>query len=409
MAKYDGQRAAVIGGSIGGLTAALLLRDLGFAVDVYERAARPLDGRGGGIIVQPETLRWFRERSSHRPHTLSTSSQFLRYLGPANEILYEEANQWAFTSWSAIYGALLSDFDTGRYHLGHTVSALRHDAQTVQIQFNGGATAEADLVVCADGISATSRRLLLPHVDRRYANYVGWRGMVLETEVSTTTFELLSDALTYSTGDRSHMIIYPIPGPNLALRPGQRWLNYVWYRNVSEGADLDELLTDRSGARSDVSVSPGQVQDRFIAELKRAAPDVLAPAAAEVVLTTAHPYIQPIFDIKIPRMTFGRIALIGDAAFVARPHAAAGTAKAAEDAWTLAAALEVNHPDIPDALRKWQIPQLELGSSLVDRAAQMGDRSQSDNTWIPGDPNLGFGLYGPTPPSWPQGQHASSA
>jgi 2,6-dihydroxypyridine 3-monooxygenase len=70
MAKYDGQRAAVIGGSIGGLTAALLLRDLGFAVDVYERAARPLDGRGGGIILQPETLRWFRERSSHRPHTL---------------------------------------------------------------------------------------------------------------------------------------------------------------------------------------------------------------------------------------------------------------------------------------------------------------------------------------------------
>ena len=221
--------------------------------------------------------------------------------------------------------------------------------------------------------------------------------MVLETEVSTTAFELLSDALTYSTSDRSHMVIYPIPGPNLARRPGRRWLNYVWYRNVSEGANIDELLTDRSGARSDVSVPPGQVQDRFIDELKRAAPHVLAPAAAEVVLTTAHPYIQPIFDIKIPRMTFGRIALIGDAAFVARPHAAAGTAKAAEDAWTLASALEVNHPDIPDALLKWEIPQLELGSSLVDRAAQIGDRSQSDNTWIPGDPNLAFGLYGPTP------------
>lgn len=409
MATYDGQRAAVIGGSIGGLTAALLLCDLGFTVDVYERATQPLEGRGGGIILQPETMRWFRERSSRRPHTLSTSSQFVRYLGPANEILYQEAKQWAFTSWSAIYGALLSDFDTRRYHLGYTMSGLRQETETVQIEFNGGATTEADLVVCADGISSTSRRLLLPQVERRYANYVGWRGMVLENAVSTSTFELLSDALTYSASDRSHMLIYPIPGPNLALQPGQRWLNYVWYRNVSEGTDLDELLTDRSGSRSDVSVPPGQVQDRFIDELKQAALHMLAPAAAEVVLSTAHPYIQPIFDIKVPRMTFGRIALIGDAAFVARPHAAAGTAKAAEDAWTLASTLEVNHPNISEALLKWEIPQLELGSSLVNRAAQMGDRSQSDNSWIPGDPNLDFGLYGPTPPCSPQSRRSSLA
>jgi 2,6-dihydroxypyridine 3-monooxygenase len=409
MATYDGQRAAVIGGSIGGLTAALLLRDLGFTVDVYERATQPLDGRGGGIILQPETIRWFRERSSRQPHTLSTFSQFVRYLGPANEILHQEAKQWAFTSWSAIYRGLLPDFDTHRYHLGRTMSGLRHETEAVQIEFNGGPATEADLVVCADGISSTSRRLLLPKVERRYANYVGWRGMVLESALSASTFDLLSDALTYSASDRSHMLIYPIPGPNLALRPGKRWLNYVWYRNVAEGADLDELLTGRSGSRSDVSVPPGQVQDRFIDELKRAALNTLAPAAAEVVLSTAHPYIQPIFDIKIPRMTFGRIALIGDAAFVARPHAAAGTAKAAEDAWTLASTLEVNHPNISDALLKWEIPQLELGNSLVNRAAQMGDRSQSENTWIPGDPNLGFGLYGPTPPCTPQHQHSSSA
>jgi 2,6-dihydroxypyridine 3-monooxygenase len=329
----------------------------------------------------------------------STSSHFVRYLGADNRIVYQEAKQWAFTSWSAIYGALLSDFATRRYHLGHTLSGLRDDAETVQVQFAGGKTIEADLVVCADGISSTARRLLLPQVERRYANYVGWRGMVLESAFSTATFELLSDALTYSATDRSHMIIYPIPGPGLALCPGQRWLNYVWYRNVSEGADLDDLLTDRSGAHSDVSVPPGQVQDRFVDELKRAAADMLAPAAAEVVLATAHPYIQPIFDIRIPRMAFGRIALIGDAAFVARPHAAAGTAKAAEDAWTLASALEINRPDIPEALLKWETPQLALGSSLVNRAARIGDGSQSDNTWIPGDPNLDFGLYGPTPPS----------
>jgi 2,6-dihydroxypyridine 3-monooxygenase len=408
MATYEGQRAAVIGGSIGGLTAALLLRDLGFTVDVYERATQPLDGRGGGIIVQPETMRWFRERSSRRPHTLSTFSQFVRYLGPANKILHQEVKESAFTSWSVIYGALLSDFDAYRYHLGHTVSGLRHETETVQIEFDGRTSTEAELVVCADGISSTSRRLLLPKAERRYANYVGWRGMVLESALSASTFDLLSDALTYSISDRSHLVSYPIPGPDLALRPGQRWLNYVWYRNVSEGADLDELLTGLGGSRSDVSVPPGQVQDRFIDELRHAAPRVLAPAAAEVVLSTVQPYIQPIFDVRIPRMAFGRIALIGDAAFVARPHPAAGTAKAAEDAWTLASTLEANHPNIAEALLKWEIPQLELGNSLVNRAAQMGQRSQSDNTWIPGDQNLGFGLYGPTPSSPPRSKRSST-
>ena len=398
MATYDGQRAVVIGGSVGGLTAALLLRDLGFNVDVYERAAQPLEGRGGGIIVQPETVRWFRERSSRPPDVLSTSSQFVRYLGSDNEIRHQEAKRWAFTSWSAIYGALLSDFGTRSYHLGRIMSGLRHDAKTVQVQFADGTITEADLVVCADGIASTARKLLLPQVERRYANYVGWRGMVPEKNLSAATFELLNDALTYSTSDRSHMIIYPVPGPGLALSPGQRWLNYVWYRNVSEGAELNDLLTDRSGAHGDVSVPPGHVQRRFIDELKEAAPQLLAPAAAEIVVSTEHPYIQPIFDIGVPQMAFGRIALIGDAAFVARPHAAAGTAKAAEDAWTLASALEVNRADISEALVKWEIPQLALGNSLVDRAAQMGDRSQSDNTWTAGDPNLDFGLYGPTPP-----------
>jgi len=98
------------------------------------------EGRGGGIILQPETLRWFRERSSRRPDSLSTSSQFVRYLGSDNEILYQESKHWAFTSWSAIYGVLLSDFGTRRYHLGHTMSGLRHDAETVQVQFDGGTT-----------------------------------------------------------------------------------------------------------------------------------------------------------------------------------------------------------------------------------------------------------------------------
>lgn len=94
-------------------------------------------------------------------------------------------------------------------------------------------------------------------------------------------------------------------------------------------------------------------------------------------------------------MAMGRVALIGDAACASRPHAAAGTAKAAADAWTLAGALAASDGDIAAALRKWEPAQLQLSDSLLRRVVDMGDRSQFHNTWWPGDPDLRFGLYGP--------------
>ena len=91
----------------------------------------------------------------------------------------------------------------------------------------------------------------------------------------------------------------------------------------------------------------------------------------------------------------GRVALIGDAACAARPHAAAGTAKAAADGWALAAALGDAGGDIRAALAKWEPEQLHLSDSLLRRVVSMGERSQFSNTWTPGDPDLRFGLYGP--------------
>jgi 2,6-dihydroxypyridine 3-monooxygenase len=189
--------------------------------------------------------------------------------------------------------------------------------------------------------------------------------------------------------------MYPIPGPNDGLAVGQRDLNFVWYRNVSEGPELDELLTDKRGLPSPVSVHPGQVQDRYVDELRATAHEILPAAAAELVLRTAEPFIQPVLDIEVPRMAFGRVCLIGDAAFVARPHAAAGTAKAASDAWALADALRDAHGDIVTALEKWEPGRLELGRNLLARVREMGRHYQFDSDADPADRNLRFGLYGP--------------
>ena len=74
--------------------------------------------------------------------------------------------------------------------------------------------------------------------------------------------------------------------------------------------------------------------------MRAAAERLLAPQLRALVRMVDEPILQPIYDLETPRMAFGRIAIIGDAAFVARPHVAAGVAKAADDAAALVAALE---------------------------------------------------------------------
>ncbi|WP_124712167.1 FAD binding domain-containing protein [Mycolicibacterium nivoides] len=394
MTEYAGASAIVVGGSIGGLTAALLLRDLGFHVDVYERTPTPLDGRGSGIVLQPDTVRWFAERSHQDLSDLHTATEYVQYLDAGGAVIHREPALWTYTSWGTFYRALLSDFGTEHYHYGEFACGFDQDADTVTVRFVSGRTARADLVVFADGITSPARAHFDPEAALAYSGYVGWRGTVALSELSAQTREVLGDAITYTVIPNSHITMYPIPGED-SLDESDRLMNYVWYRNVPAGPELSELLIDKRGFTGSVSVHPGQVQDRFVDELRAAATTQLAPAVSEVVVATEQPYLQVLSDVRSSRMALGRAALIGDAASASRPHAAAGTAKAAADAWALAAALSTSSGDVASALSKWEPAQLQLSDTLLRRVVDMGERSQFRNTWTPGDPDLRFGLYGP--------------
>ena len=388
-------RVAIVGGSIGGLTTALVLGELGHDVHVYEHAPAVLKGRGAGIVLQPDTVRWFESKSRASVEQVSTSASRLRYIGADGSIVHEEPGRYRFTSWNTIYRPLLDDLGLSRYHLGEHFVGLTQDADGVDLRFVNGRLERAELAVFADGISSTGRRRLLPDVRPEYAGYLGWRGTVDERCVSPATLALLVDSLAYTVIEHSHVNLYVIPGANGELAPGQRRINYVWYRNLPAGPELDELLTDKRGIPCPVSMGPGQVQDRYVAQLRADARALLPAPIAELVEETVHPFTQTVLDITVPRMAFGRVCLVGDAAFAARPHAAAGTAKAAADAWALADALARTGGDVPAALRAWEPQQLRVGADLVARVQQMGRRSQVDGDWVPGDPSLRFGLYGP--------------
>jgi 2-polyprenyl-6-methoxyphenol hydroxylase-like FAD-dependent oxidoreductase len=112
-----------------------------------------------------------------------------------------------------------------------------------------------------------------------------------------------------------------------------------------------------------------------IEELRQAAERLLAPQFCELVNLT-QPFLQPIYDVETPKMALGRVALIGDAAFLARPHVGAGVTKAAQDAVALAEAL-ASASDVPRALMRFESTRMETNRRIVARARELGAYLQS--------------------------------
>lgn len=395
----------VVGGSLGGLTVACLLRDAGHRVTVYERSSTPLAERGAGIGFLPATYRYPVERAGVALDEISVATSAIRTLARDASVAHEAAHAYRFSSWNTVYRTMIGHWEQGpegpdRYRLGcemvgfSPVGDEAGPSDGVTIEFGDGSTTECDLLVCADGVGSTARALLQPEAKRSYAGYVAWRGMVPERELSAPTRAALEDAVTYYVYANSHILVYPIPGADGSVRPGDRLINAVWYRNYTDGDDLGDLLTDAAGDTRSLSVPPGLVAAHHAEEARAVAAARLPGPIAEVVQASAEPFVQVVYDIEVARMAFGRVCLLGDAAFAVRPHAAAGTAKAADDGWTLSEALAAE-PEVAKATAAWEATQLALGRNLLARTRAVGTRSQVENDWPVGDPELIFGLHRP--------------
>jgi 2-polyprenyl-6-methoxyphenol hydroxylase-like FAD-dependent oxidoreductase len=228
----------------------------------------------------------------------------------------------------------------------------------------------------ADGLRSTVRAQMLPEAVPLYAGYVAWRALVPEAALSPATRRDLFGYMAFCHPPGEQALGYAVTGPDNDLRAGHRSYNLVWYRPADEDTELPRLLTDAAGTVHSISIPPPLIRAEVIAEMRAAAERLLAPQFREVVRLAAQPFIQPIYDVAAARMAFGRVALLGDAAFVARPHVAIGVAKAAEDALALAESIE-QCGDIERGLARFESLRIGVGRRVIERARHLGAYLQS--------------------------------
>jgi 2-polyprenyl-6-methoxyphenol hydroxylase-like FAD-dependent oxidoreductase len=366
-------RIVVGGGSLGGLCAGLALRAHGATVNIFERHPGPMEMRGGGIVVQ-ESLTTLLQHSGAAAPLPMTSCQGRRYLSPEGGDGQTQSMPQRFTSWEAIYLTLRASFPELNYHTGAALEGFDTVENAVRVDIAGHGQVHADLLVCADGAQSETRRRLLPQVKQHYAGYIAWRGMVDEAAASRDLVKFFDNTFTFSEArDGGHILVYLIPGQGGDVRPGHRLLNWVWYVHASD-QELSRLLTDKTGRQHHNSLPLGMASEEALAELRARARRDVHLRMADLIEATHEPFIQTIVDVVVPRTVFGRGCLLGDAAFVVRPHTAGSTAKAASDAMLLADLLDKSKGDVTSALSTFQPLQMRYGNELHQYGVALGNR-----------------------------------
>ncbi len=345
------QRVLIVGGGIGGLTAAMALSRAGHSVRLYEQA--PAFGEiGAGIMLTPNATRVLRhfglgaalDRRGMRP----PASRYRRFddaalMGDAPLAAVMESTHgapWLHIHRSDLLEALLAavgEQGATDLYAGHRATGCEQDGAGVTVRFGNGASAEGDLLVACDGVRSTVRAQLVERAQARFRGQVAWRALVPAGGLPERVTDRSS---VVWIGEDRHIVQYVLRGGSLvnyvAIAAQREWVEEGWNRP----APLEEVQKEFAGWHEDVQ-------------------SLLSATPADAL------YKWGLFDRDpLEQWIHGRIALLGDAAHPMLPFMAQGSAMAIEDAAVLARCIGA-FDDLDAALSRYQGVRRERTARVI--------------------------------------------
>jgi salicylate hydroxylase len=326
-------RAAVVGGGIGGISAACCLRRRGVEVTVFEQA-QALGEIGAGVLVLPNGLRQLERMGLGKALAavgakIGDGSRYYRADGTVvGPIVTTDS-----TGWNGVYGmhradllnALAAKLPAEAVRLGHRCVGIVQNASSARLHFAHGDSFEADIIIAADGIHSTLQKYVVEPRPPEYSGFRAYRGLISREKLPGWP----EAAHMVWMGDGKHFIVYPV-------RSG-RLLNYVGFvptknetiESWSAAGDRDELASSFDGWDSQI---------------------------VQLLETVEACFWWGLYDRRpLASWTSGRLVLLGDAAHAMLPHLGQGANQAIEDGVALAVLLEGRASDeLPDVLQQYE-------------------------------------------------------
>jgi 2-polyprenyl-6-methoxyphenol hydroxylase-like FAD-dependent oxidoreductase len=326
-------RAAIVGGGIGGLSAANALYRRGIDVTVFEQA-NALGEVGAGVFIYPNSLRQLERMGlgdalAAVGARVGAGSQYCRMDGTVvGPILTTDSS-----GWNGMYGmhradllnALAAALPPGAIRTGHRCVGFEQDAQVARLTFANGETAETDVAIAADGIQSTLQKYINEPQPPEYSGSRAYRGLVARDRLP----DWRDEAHQVWMGDGKHFMVFPV-------RSG-RLLNYVGFVPTR-----DQTVESWSavGDRDELAASFAGWDPRVVGLLEK----------------VESCFWWGLYDRKpLAAWTKGRLVLLGDAAHAMLPHLGQGANQAIEDGVALAVLLEGRDPaDVADILPQYE-------------------------------------------------------
>ena len=343
----SGPNVVIVGGGLGGLFAANALIAQGLRVAVYEQAPA-LGEVGAGVYVTPNAVRHL-ERVGLGPAVekwgarVGPGSHYFRHDGtPIAPVQVTDA-----AGWNATFGMHRADFveflaanlPAGIVHTGHRAVGFEQNGDTARVKFANGTTAEADVVVAADGIHSELRPYVFPPSKPVFHGTISYRGLVSRERLPDWPM----DRWQMWAGPSKHFLVFPV-------RHGTM-VNYVGF------VPADEEMKESWSAPGD----PAVLRREF---------EGWDPRIGNVLKQVDKTFRWALYDREpLPTWTKGRLTLLGDAAHPMLPHLGQGANQSIEDGMALATILaRVDTSAVPasllayERLRRERVAEVQLGA-----------------------------------------------